>query len=122
MAAYEAASQAVESTADATASMFGDLAANMGDLSTMDKWKLEDMVEDQIAMQEKALESQIKLNEAQAANIEAKTAAMERGDAMINITSDGLEPALEMILWQVIEKVQIRANEESADFLLGLNS
>jgi len=122
MAAYEAASQSVEATADATASMFGDLAANMGDLSTLDKWALEGMVEDQMAMQEKALESQIKLNEAQAANIEAKTAAMERGDAMINITSDGLEPALEMFMWQVIEKVQIRANEESADFLLGLNS
>jgi len=122
MAAYEAASQAVESTADATASMFGDLAANMGDLSTMDKWKLEDMVEDQIAMQEKALESQIKLNDAQAANIEAKTEAMERGDAMINISSDGLEPALEMIMWQIIEKVQIRANEASADFLLGIDA
>jgi TP901 family phage tail tape measure protein len=122
MAAYDAASQSVESTADATASMFGDLAANMADLSTMDKWKLEDMVEDQIAMQEKALESQIKLNEAQAANIQAKTEAIERGDAMIKIDSTGLEPALEMIMWQVIEKVQIRANEESADFLLGLNS
>jgi hypothetical protein len=120
MAAYEAAGQSVEATADATASMFGDLAANMGDLSTMDKWKLEDMVEDQIAMQEKALESQIKLNDAQAANIEAKTEAMKRGDAMINITSDGLEPALEMFMWKVIEKIQIRANEESADFLLGL--
>jgi TP901 family phage tail tape measure protein len=122
MAAYDAASQSVEATADATASMFGDLASNMSELSQFDKWSLQGMVEDQIAMQEKALESQIKLNEAQAANIEAKTAAMERGDAMINITSDGLEPALEMILWQVIEKVQIRANEESADFLLGLNS
>jgi hypothetical protein len=41
---------------------------------------------------------------------------------MIQIDSTGLEPALEMILWQVIEKVQIRANEESADFLLGLSS
>lgn len=122
IAAYDAASQSVEATADATASMFGDLASNMSELSQFDKWSLQGMVEDQIAMQEKALESQIKLNEAQAANIEAKTAAMERGDAMINITSDGLEPALEMILWQVIEKVQIRANEESADFLLGLNS
>lgn len=122
MAAYEAASKAVESTADATASMFGDLAANMGDLSTMDKWKLEDMVEDQIAMQEKALESQIKLNDAQAENIRAKTEAMARGDAMIQIDSTGLEPALEMIMWQIIEKVQIRANESSADFLLGLNA
>jgi TP901 family phage tail tape measure protein len=121
VSAYEAAGQSVEATADATASMFSDLAANMSDLSTMDKWKLEDMVEDQIALQEKALESQIALNEAQEENLRAKTEAMERGDALIQIDSTGLEPALEMIMWQIIEKVQIRANESSADFLLGLS-
>jgi hypothetical protein len=26
-----------------------------------------------------------------------------------------------MIMWQILEKVQLRVNEESAEFLLGLN-
>jgi TP901 family phage tail tape measure protein len=122
VAAYSSAGQTVEALAGSTADMFGSLASNMSDLSLLDKWDLQRRLDDQQEMQEKALESQIKLNEAQAANIEAKTEAMERGDAMIQIDSSGLEPALEMVMWSIIEKVQIRANEESADFLLGLNS
>jgi hypothetical protein len=39
---------------------------------------------------------------------------------MIQISSDGLEPALEMIMWEIIEKVQLRANAEGAEFLLGI--
>jgi TP901 family phage tail tape measure protein len=120
-AAYEAAGTSVEALASSTADMFGALAGNMDDLSTLDKWALQSMVEDQIEMQEAALASQIELNDAQVAYMNAKTEALNRGDAMIQIDSSGLEPALEMIMWQVIEKVQIRANAESADFLLGLS-
>lgn len=121
-AAYESAGQTVEALAGSTADMFSTLASSMSSLSYVDSAELRRMVERQQEAQEKALESQIKLNEAQAENIQARTEAMERGDAMIQIDSTGLEPALEMIMWQIIEKVQIRANESSADFLLGLNS
>lgn len=124
VAAYDAAGKSVEALAGATSDMFGSFAAILGDdsVSTFDKWDLESKLREQIEMERQMVESQIKLNDAQVANIEARTAAMERGDAMIQIDSTGLEPALEMIMWQIIEKVQIRANESSADFLLGLNS
>ncbi len=52
--------------------------------------------------------------------MEAKTKALQNGDGLIKIDSDGLEPALEMIMWQILEKVQLRANAEGAEFLLGI--
>jgi len=72
-------------------------------------------------MQRMALESQSKLNDAQIQFMEAKAEAMSRGDGLIKIDTTGIEPALEMVMWQIIEKVQIRASEESADFLLGIS-
>ena len=121
-AAFEATGQSVEALAGSTADMFGTLAGSMNDLSTLDKWDLQNRLDEQQDQQADILASQIALNEVQAENLRARTEAMSSGDAMIQIDSTGLEPALEMIMWQVIEKVQIRANEESADFLLGLSS
>ena len=46
---------------------------------------------------------------------------MDDGEAMIEIDSSGLEPALEMVMWNILEKVQIRANENVQDFLLGID-
>jgi hypothetical protein len=45
---------------------------------------------------------------------------MESGEGMITVTADGLEPELEAFMWKILERVQVRANEESSDFLLGL--
>jgi len=77
-------------------------------------------LEDQQDAQNRALESQIKLNEAQIKLLKDKSDALKRGDGLIRIDTTGIEPALEMVMWHVIEKVQIRASEENAAFLLGL--
>jgi TP901 family phage tail tape measure protein len=119
-AAFEAASSSVDATASAASSMFGDLIGSMDELSTFDKWAMQGVIEDQMDMQAKALDSQIKLNDAQVAYMEARTEALEGGESLITIDSTGLEPALETIMWEIIEKVQLRASEESADFLLGI--
>lgn len=121
-AAYEAAGQSVEALAASTADMFGSLLGSWESLNSVDQSIFMRMAEEQQEAQNQLVESQIALNEAQEENLRAKTEAMERGDAMIQIDSTGLEPALEMIMWEIIEKVQIRANEESSDFLLGLNT
>jgi hypothetical protein len=52
--------------------------------------------------------------------LEAKRLAIENGEGLINIDSTGLEPALETIMWQILQKVQLKANEDSAAFLLGV--
>ncbi len=60
------------------------------------------------------------MTDSQTDYMDAKTKQLADGDAAIQIDSTGLEPALEMIMWQIIEKVQVKANEEAADFLLGI--
>lgn len=114
----EGISTVIESTGDSLTSLFGLLAGDELDMLT--KWNIEDQIGKESKMREEAHEEMMKLNEAQREYMDAKTAALESGEALITITTDGLEPALEMIMWQIIEKVQIRANEDSAEFLLGV--
>ncbi|MGD9975077.1 MAG: phage tail tape measure protein, partial [Desulfatirhabdiaceae bacterium] len=49
-----------------------------------------------------------------------RNAKLEAGEPLITIETNGLEPELEMVMWKIIEKVQIRASEESSNFLLGV--
>jgi len=100
--------------------MFDSLASNMSDLSIIDKWKMQDVLDDQMDMQQQALDMQKELTAAQVEYMNARTEALEGGESLITIDSSGLEPALEMIMWQVIEKVQVRATAEASEFLLGI--
>lgn len=117
-AILSATSETISSTADAAASMFSTLGG--GDLSRSEQWQARDAIEQQLEIQQQAADQQAKLIDAQVQNLKARTQAMQSGDGLIKISSDGLEPALEMIMWQVLEKVQLRANAEGAEFLLGL--
>lgn len=119
-AAFEAAGDAVIATSAAASSMFGDLAAVIGDLSTMDKWFMQDILKEQMELQRIAVEDQSKLIAAQISLMKLKEAALKDGEALITIDSNGLEPALEMIMWQILEKIQVKATGASSDFLLGL--
>jgi hypothetical protein len=82
---------------------------------------MEQYLAEQMAMEQQALDMQQELVDAQVDYMNAKADALRDGDGLIKISSDGLEPALEMIMWQILEKVQLRVNEEAAEFLLGLN-
>jgi TP901 family phage tail tape measure protein len=115
-AILNATSETISSTADAAASMFGIL----GDLSFGDRFAARDAIEQQLEIQQQAADQQARLIDAQIKSLNAKTQALQNGDGLIKISSDGLEPALEMIMWEVLEKVQMRANAEGAEFLLGL--
>ena len=118
--AFKSAGDSVVALSDSTADMFGALLDGWGELSMLDQMDFMDLLEDQQDAQTKALESQIKLNDAQLKYLDAKAKALSNGDGLIKIDTTGVEPALEMVMWEIIEKVQIRASEESADFLLGL--
>ena len=119
-AAFDAAGESVVALSESSSSMFGNLLDGWNELSLIDQNEFMDILEDQTELQDKALQSQIDLNEAQVEYMNAKADALAKGDGLIKIDSTGLEPALEMILFEVLEKVQVRVNEESADFLLGI--
>lgn len=116
----DALTGSIEATSAATADMYSSLIGGWDDLQMSDQWNFMDLLEDQVDMQQELVDAQVELTEAQAKYMEQKTQAMKDGDAAIQIDSSGLEPALELVMWEILEKVQIRATEEASEFLLGI--
>ena len=113
-----ATSQTISNLGESTGSMFGTLSGD--GLSSIQQWDLEDAIEQQVDIQREAADQQKELIDEQIKSIRAKTQALQNGDGLIKIDSTGLEPALEKIMWEIIEKVQLRANAEGSEFLLGI--
>ena len=82
-----------------------------------------------------AIEAQIRLMEASADKMEASGQAIKAGAYQmfqasqvmwqtstvaktINIAMAGVEPEIELILWKILKRIQVRANESGAEFLL----
>ena len=118
-AAFDSINQTAKTATDTLKTLMDAYTGPAGAVGTR-KWFLEDAIKSQISMQEQATKNQTDLIQAQVAHMEARTAALKRGDALIQIESAGLEPALEMVMWEILEKVQLRVSEEASNFLLGI--
>lgn len=125
IADIEAQAKIITSLSDGMASSFqstGDVISSaLGSLSGLDIGGIM-IIEDQLKIENelraKALEQQAALNEAQIKLMDAKAEAVSSGEGIIKVSADGLSPELEMIMWKILEKIQIRANAEAAEFLL----
>ncbi|MDR5867304.1 phage tail tape measure protein [Halomonas koreensis] len=117
-AVFESLNTSITSTGDTLSSLYGTLGSE--NLSRLQELDLEKVLDDENRRREEAFRLQQRLTEAQIEQMRAKTEALRRGDGLIKIDSTGLEPALDMLLWEVLEKVQLRANAEGAEFLLGI--
>ncbi|MFK5926952.1 MAG: phage tail tape measure protein [Desulfuromusa sp.] len=118
---------AFDASADSIGSLSGELSAFAGlldntDLDYFDRTDIENFVSRQLDQQEKLIDSQVRLADAQAALIELKYDKLTSGEALIRIESDGLEPALEQVLWSIMEKVQLKVAMEEAELLLALDA
>jgi hypothetical protein len=91
-----------------------------GQLSQLEAEEWQNAIDDDMKKKQEDFDLQKKLIDQQLELLATKQNAMNSGDGLIKIDSTGLEPALEEIMWQILEKVQIRAAEEAAEFLLGL--
>jgi hypothetical protein len=54
----------------------------------------------------------------QIADLKARTAAITKGNALINITADGLKPHPVKIFHEILRACQIKANEQGLELLL----
>jgi len=104
----------IDSTGDTLASLFKTMADSGGN------WQIYDAIEKEKEYREQEFELQKKLVEQQLKLQEAKTKALESGSQVIQIEAAGLQSHLEMILWEILSAIQVRANEEAAEFLLGV--
>jgi TP901 family phage tail tape measure protein len=117
-AAFNSVNTVFQSTAEVISSLSGALAGL--EQGTYESYAIIDLMEEESARRQEALENQTKLTEAQIDYMAARTKAMESGQALISISGEGLQPELEAFMWKIIDQVQIRANAEGSDFLLGV--
>jgi hypothetical protein len=109
--------KSVNTGIDSTGDLIGDLFKSMSDAGG--NWQIYDQIEKENERRDESFRLQKELIEQQIKLQEAKTKAMESGTPIIQVEAAGLQPHLEMILWEILSAIQIRANEEAAEFLLG---
>jgi TP901 family phage tail tape measure protein len=117
----EAMFSSIDNTITSTGSTLSDLFKSLPK-SEFDFGAREQMaaIKDQMKMSKDAAQLQTDLITTQIKLLLTKDNLMKSGKGLIKIDSTGLEPALEQILWQILQKVQMKANETSANFLLGI--
>ncbi|MFH0995799.1 MAG: phage tail tape measure protein [Pseudomonadota bacterium] len=128
IAAIEGETKRIEAMFSTIGSTITSVSGEIGDLfSKIPKsefdfgardWKKS--IEQAMKIQQEAFDLEKTMIEAQIKSMKIKNDMMLSGKALIKIDSTGLEPALEMIMYQILQKVQIKANEESTNFLLGI--
>ena len=129
VAQIESDADKVESILSATSEVITGLGGSVGGLlgtladpetSRWDQLEIERAIDQQMDIQREAADQQKRVIDEQIKMMRAKTQALQNNEGLIKIDSTGLEPALEMIMWEIIEKVQLRANAEGSEFLLGI--
>jgi tape measure domain-containing protein len=119
IAAFESISTSITSTENVLGDLFG-LFDSLGSLDSSARNAIFEQIDKENDLRAQSFELQKKLTEAQIENITAQTRQLESGDALIKIEASGLEPALEMILWEILKKIQTRVNRDGLRLLLGV--
>jgi hypothetical protein len=83
---------------------------------------MEQQIQEESKRRDLALAEEQKLVDAQIDNIKARTAAMKNGQALIQIDGKGLQPQLEAFMFEILKAIQVRANAEGQQFLVGVGA
>jgi len=84
-------------------------------------WAIEDQIRIENILRQETFDLQVKLTEAQIDYMAAKTDAIESGEMNITVAGEGLQPHMEAFMWEILSMIQVRANAEAAEFLIGVN-
>lgn len=115
VAAFESVSVGIKDTGD----VLTKLVDSMKGLEGLDKLKIQDLIDDENRRRDEAFKSQQKLIDAQIRDMDARSSALNRGDALIKIQGDGLKPHLEAFMWEILRTIQVRVNADGFKMLLG---
>jgi len=126
IAEIEAAAKVTTALSENITEMFANTGKQITDLysqwdegtSLAEKWSIQESLRAETETRERTLKMQEKLNSAQIKFLNARTKRMESGQALITVDGAGLQPHLEMIMWELFGAIQIRAKEEGLDQLL----
>lgn len=117
----EAIAQSISDAFAGTGSLIGDLFGELGDASRSQQLDIAKQIRLENERRDRALGLQEKLTEAEIAQIEERTRAIARGDALIKVDGAGLQPHLEAFMFEILNAIQVRLNADGEEMLLGLN-
>jgi len=115
-AAFESLNNSISVSGELLNNLYGQLGSTDG---LREEFRLERYIEREQDRLDEQLELQKRLTDAQIREINARAAALEAGDPAITINGDGLQPHLEAFMFEVLEAVQVRTNSEGLALLLG---
>jgi hypothetical protein len=119
-AAFESLDNTINSTADVINKAFGLLAGGGDLIDSSVRNKLFAQLDIENDNRAQALRQQAELTAAQIKVLNAQAEQLTRGDALIKIDGAGLAPHLEAFMWQIVKRVQVRANRDGLKLLLGV--
>ena len=115
-AAFESINETVVSTGDVISQLFGLL----GDASGSERLAIEEQLRLENERRDEALDLQRELTEAEIEYINAKTNRLQDGNALVEIDGSGLSPHIEAFMFEILEQIQVRVNQQGQEALLGL--
>lgn len=119
---FTATMEALSGTVDSTGSLLANLFEEFSDANTwQQRQRIEEAIDKEQKRREEALELQNELTEKQKEYLDARTERLQQGESEITINAEGLEPELEAFMWKIVERLHVRASEQEAEFLIGLN-
>ncbi len=115
-------STSFQSVTSAISQMTGQWAGLVG--GNLSQWtasnQLWTLIQQQAQQQQQYTQAQIQLAQAQIQLLQARTQALQSGQALIQIDGTGLSPSLQLVMWEILEQVQLRVNQSAADLLMGI--
>lgn len=117
VAAFGSINTGIESTGETLSSLWDSLGS--GKLDRLQQLSLESELDKESKRRDEALKLQQDLTKAQIGMMEAQTEAINKGDGLIKISGDGLQPHLEAFMWEILKSIQVRVNKDGLKMLLG---
>lgn len=111
----DSVSKAFDNTGDTITDLYREL--NNAD-SINERSSIKRAISAEQTRRDEAMKRQKELLDAQLEYTKAKTKAIKDGEALITVNGEGLQPHLEMIMWELFAAIQVRANEEGLDSLM----
>lgn len=117
--AMEAMFGSINNTITSTGTLLGDMLGIYKNASSGSS-VIYEQIQKESQRRDEALKTQKSLIESEIDLMKEQAKRVKSGDSLIKVSAEGLTPALDMILHEVLNRIQIRATAEGQKFLLGL--
>lgn len=118
---FKQASQDISDMFLQTGEVLGSLFDTYADSHGLKAVNIENWIKQESDRRDKLLQLETDLVQSEIKLVEAKAKAIDRGQSLITINGDGLEPELRAFMMAILKNIKILATEDNASYLLGIS-